>query len=380
MSETHFDVAVIGGGIVGAATSYTLARSGQHVLLLDQYQPGHTNGSSHGDGRIVRFNYPEAIYVEMARLAYEAWPQLETEAGRTLVQRTGLWECAASDNPILDELERNFQHYNIPYERLTAIQSNRRFPQLKLGENSEAIYQPDGMVAYATLAVQTYWQLAAAHGAQTRSDARVIAIEPLADGRIQLRTADATYTAEKIVLAAGGWAKKLLAALGIDLPLRITQEHIAYFLPAKGSPSHRIGHMPNVIDRHPSPPEHIFYALPHTEVAGVKAGFHGTGPEIDPDARPDMDMTRFAPVSQWISQRFPHLSPTPTNALTCLYTITPDEHFILDRHPQHPQIIIGAGFSGHGFKFGPVLGQILAALVQDTTPPLPLETFSLSRF
>lgn len=377
MSQTTYDVIVIGGGVVGASTTYTLARTGHRVLLLDQYEPGHTHGSSHGDGRIVRFNYPQPIYVEMAMLAYPGWEALQQRAGKRLVQKTGLWECGHADSAIMNELVETLTRYNIAFERLSADENKHRFPQLCLDEGSEAIYQADGMVAFATQIVQTYWRLAVDCGADTQTGVRVEAIEPNSSG-VTVRTKDGeSFTAPKAVLTAGGWAKTMLSKLGLDLLLKITQEHIAYFAPKDDTYSHRVGDLPNVIDQHD---KDIYYALPQVEITGVKAGFHGTGPVIDPDNRPDIDMSLFEPLSAWIERRYAHLNPEPTSALTCLYTNTPDEDFILDRHPDAPNLIIGSGFSGHGFKFAPVLGQILSALALDESPPLPLDVFRIDRF
>ncbi len=377
MTRTSYDMIVIGGGVVGASTAYTIANTGQRVLLLDQYEPGHTQGSSHGDGRIVRFNYPQPIYVEMAMLAYPGWEALQQRAGKRLVQKTGLWECGYAGSPIINELVETLSRYDIAFERLSADESRQRFPQLWLDAGSEAIYQADGMVAFATQVVQTYWRLAVECGADTRTGVRVKAIEPNSSGVTVCTTDGEAFTAPKAVLTAGGWAKTMLSELGLDLPLKITQEHIAYFAPKDDTYSHRVGDLPNVIDQHE---KDIYYALPQVEITGVKAGFHGTGPVIDPDKRPEMNMSLFEPLSAWIERRYAYLRPEPTNALTCLYTNTPDEDFILDRHPDAPNLIIGSGFSGHGFKFAPVLGQILSALALDESPPLPLDTFRLDRF
>lgn len=371
-----YDTIILGGGIMGAATADALLQRGQRVLLVEQFEPGHTRGSSHGDGRIIRFAYPEPIYVEMAMLAYPAWDTLIARAGEPLMQTTGGWDCGPADSLELHELEANFQHFAIPYERLTAHESNRRFPQFHLDEGSEAIYQSEAGVLFASRAVLALWRLVRAAGATTVTGERVA--EVASDGeQVTVTTAvGSQWRAKRLIVTAGGWAKGVLAGLGLDLPLLITQEQVAYFAP-QDDLDHRAEVMPVFIDYHPGNP---FYGLPQIEIPGVKVGWHHMGQPIDPDHPQPLDPANLEATQRFVGARLPHLSQTPIEQLPCLYTNTPDYHFILDRHPALPNIIIGSGFSGHGFKFGPVIGSILAALALDEPPPLTLDTFSLSRF
>lgn len=386
MNTPFYEHIILGGGIMGAATAEHLARRGKQVLLLEQFQPGHSRGSSHGDGRIIRFAYPEPIYLEMAQLAYPAWAELEQRSGQPLIQITGGWDCGPAGCFQLNELEANFQHYHIPYERLTAAQSNHRFPQFHLDEGSEAIYQPDGGVVFATPAVRAIWQLAQAAGATTITGERIEGIE--LDGEtVRVRAASGRqWQAARLVITAGGWANKLLADLDLCLPLQVSQEQVAYFAP-RDELDHRVGVMPVFIDYHPewdtfnpdlqSPTP--FYGLPQIVIPGVKIGWHHTGPEIDPDDPRPQNQVSLRGTQTFVRKRFPHLDPTPIEVVTCLYTNSPDYHFILDRHPDLPQVIIGSGFSGHGFKFGPVIGRLLASLALDEPPALPLDQFALNR-
>jgi monomeric sarcosine oxidase len=380
---TTYSTIVIGGGIVGASTAEALLRKGEKVLLIEQFVPGHTRGSSHGDGRIIRFAYPEPIYVQMAQLAYPAWEHLAQRTGKRFILPSGGWDCGPADSPQLAELEQNFQRFNIPYERLTATESNKRFPQFYLPEGSEAIYQADAGVVRASAAVLALWGLIESYGSHvTLKNVRVTDIQVIGENIVEVRAGEGIYRANRVVVATGGWSRKVLAQTGLELPLVPTQELVAYFA-AADEVDHRVGAMPVFIDYHT--PD-AFYGLPQVDVPGVKVGWHHTGPILDPD-HPEAASTeahlsaRVDALKTYVAERFPHLNYRETiDVITCLYTNTPDYHFVLDRHPNHPEIVIGTGFSGHGFKFGPVLGDMLAALVLDEQPILPLDTFAIARF
>ena len=370
-----YDVIVLGGGIAGAATADALTQQGIHTLLIDQFEPGHEYGSSHGDGRIIRLAYPEPIYLEMAQLAYKAWAELSERAGETLLQISGGIDCGAIGSQMLAELEENYSRFNIPFERLSAVETAQHFPQIHLDEGSEAIFQADGGVVFATAAVKALWRLVEENGGETVTDERIEQIV-IQREHLQLRSESGkTWTTQRLVIAAGGWSRQLLSNLNLDLPLSVTQEQVAYF-PVKGNIDHRVGVMPVLIDHHGSD---NFYVLPQVDIPGVKVGWHHTGPEITPEHRPPVDTENVAGMEGFVRWRFPRLEPTAFEVVRCLYTSTPDHHFILDKHPQLPNVVIGTGFSGHGFKFGPVLGQILATLATDEPAPVALDQFSINR-
>lgn len=380
MSEI-FDVIVLGGGIVGASTAYSLAKQGQNVLLIDQFEAGHTHGSSHGDGRVVRFNYTEAIYVEMAMLAYEKWASLAEAVGEPLLQETGLIEYGVAGDEAIAVTEKILKQYAIDYEKLDADEANRRFPQYHFEAGKDIIFQKGGAVAFATPAVKALWRLTEENGGQTQSGIRIETIDATPDS-VTLASADGqVFTAKQVVITGGGWTNMLTKQLDLDLPLTVTQEVLAYFAPKNDTVNHHVGTMPVMLDNHKLPnTEAVFYCLPIVDVQGVKVGWHHSGHNMNPDDARVIPDEVLSALSSWIERMFPHLECEPFEILTCLYTNTPDYHFILDKHPHYDNVTIGTGFSGHGFKFGSILGDLLADLVLGNEPAIALDTFKIARF
>ena len=372
----RYDAIVVGGGVVGVSTAYVLAGRGMRVLLLERFAPAHERGSSHGDSRMIRFDYEETLYVEMAVRAFRAWEDLAKRLGRPVFKQTGICNLAPAESEVLDTLEARMRDCELPYERMTGPDFTRRFPQLRLAKTSEAIYQPDSAVLFADEIVRNLWDCVREDGVDALSETEVASID-LVDDRVEIRTTDGrSWSGAHLVLAAGGWTGRWLEALGIDAPLVVTRELLAYF-PQLGTVGHEAGVMPNVIDYHTPDP---FYCVPQVRVSGVKAGCHRTGRTVEADDPEEVDGANLAAVQDFIGRRCPHLSRDPVAVHHCLYTNSADFHFILDRHPEYDHVVLAAGFSGHGFKFGPVLGEILAALLFNEPPPFDMSLFGLERF
>ena len=372
-----YDYIVLGGGIMGASTAFALSKVSDNVLLIDQYAPGHTKGSSHGDGRILRYNYSESIYVEMATHAYSAWNNLQQRSGSQLIKSTGLIQFGSTDCKELAAIEVLLRDQAITYEILSSQSCERRFPQLRLPDEARVLYQPDGAVAFATRVVQTLWKLCEEQGATLLTNQRVHSIET-ANNQVELQVGtEEVVTGSKLIVTVGAWTTDITESLGLSLPLKPTREWIAYFAPIN-SISHQVGEMPCVIDSCDA--QVTFYSLPQIEVPGVKVGWHQSGDEVHPDDAVRQNVHVLSRIQEWVEQILPHLSSKPSEIQSCLYTNTPDDNFILDVHPDYANIIIGAGFSGHGFKFGPLIGQVLADLALEKAPVIPLKKFAINRF
>jgi sarcosine oxidase len=337
------DVVVVGGGVMGLATAYALAREGRDALVLEQFRLGHTRGSSHGASRIFRLAHREPEWVKLARESLAAWRELEAEAGEPLLELNGIVELLIPGD---DGSRKALEECGVPWEELEPAEVERRYG-VHVPDGFEPILQPEAGITYADRAYAAFRAGAAGHGARIVEDTRVLS---LADDRVE--TTAGEVEAEAVVVTAGAWARKLLATGGIDLPVTETIQTVSYFRLQQKAP------LPAVVDWDPEGKRHAMYALPDPNI-GLKVGAHGYGPSTDPDEPGAPDPLRVEKIAEWTRERFPGADPEPARSETCLYTSTVDDSFILERHGR---IVVGSACSGHGFKFAPVVGRRLAEL------------------
>lgn len=330
---------------MGCATARALSKLGKKVVLLERFRLGHKRGSSHGRTRIFRFSYPDPMYVDMAREALELWRDLEREAGTELVHTTGGLDLG----PDISANAAALEECGVAYELLTASDAVERFPAVSIGPRTEALYQRDSAIVYADASIASFATAAMDADADVIEEREVISIEPSA-ASVVVRTPGGDFEADRVVIAAGPWAKKILTQVGIDLPVRPTRETIAYF-PIEG------GALPTVVEwGRPA-----VYALP-SPGQGLKVGEHIAGPAADPDDDQPADRGSVDRLARWVGERFPGADNEARLVETCFYTNTDDERFILERRDN---IVIGSACSGHAFKFAPLIGKRLAALATD---------------
>jgi sarcosine oxidase len=340
-----FDVVVAGAGVMGSATARSLARGGKRVALLEQFEVGHSNGSSHGSSRIFRFSYHDPMYVRMAMEALPLWREVEGEVGETILVTLGGLDMGKA----MDEHAAALSACGAPFEILDAEGVGDRFPGLSLPDGEAVLFQPDAGIVRADRAVRALVGSAAAHGAEIVERSRVVRLD-VSESGVGVETDGERFDAAVAVVTAGAWAPGLLAQAGYELEAWPSRETVAYF-----HVDEELSY-PTVVDWG----EPSVYALP-APGAGIKVGEHHAGPAIDPDTegqRPP-DMESVGRLSAWISERYPKADPEPHLVQTCLYTNTPDEHFVLDRRGP---LVVGSPCSGHGFKFAPLIGERLAAL------------------
>jgi sarcosine oxidase len=362
----RFDVIVIGAGAMGTSAARWLARRDRATLLLERFEIGHARASSGGPTRIFRLTYEHPDDVRMAQRALEEWRALEADAGESLLVTTGGLDLGPAGRPSAQALESA----GVAFEYLGAEAIRERWPGLRSDPASEAFVQEDGGVCFAERTVRAQARLALAAGATVRERTRVERIVATGTGAEVVAEGEA-FAAPIVVVTAGPWAAGLLAGAGIDLPLVPSLEQVTYFALDDPSP------LPTVIDWDVDPPR-TPYTVPDPEEPGrFKVALHMSGPAVDADQRsfePDPDRVRR--VTDYVAERFaPHRDDGGTE--TCLYTNTPDERFVLDRRGP---VVIGSACSGHGFKFTPLVGRILADLATAQPAPLPIERFLIARF
>ena len=365
VTETY-DVIVVGGGAIGTAAARTLAQRGRRTLLLERFEIGHALGSSGGPTRIFRITYDHAEDVRMARLALEAWRELEDAADEPLLITTAGLDIGPDGRPSAAALEAAGE----PFEYLSPAAVTERWPAIRLEPDAEVFVQEDGGVIMAERTVRAQARLA--------TDGGVTLLERTAVERIEgtgidatVHTAGESYRAPIVVVTAGPWAGPLLRTAGVDLPLVPSLEQVTYFELEEPSP------LPTVIDWTVTPPS-TPYTVPNPEEPGAfKIAFHMSGPAVEADDGPfEPDPDRVRRTVDYAATRFgTHRATGATD--TCLYTNTPDERFVLDRRGS---LVIGSPCSGHGFKFTPLLGRILADLATARPAPIAIERFLTFRF
>ncbi len=337
-SPPDAEVVIVGAGVMGLATARALARAGRDVVLCEQFGVGHEHGSSHGGSRIVRLSYPEERWVRLAQESYPLWRELETECGRALLEQPGTLD--------LGDWQANraaLAACGAPFEVLDAAEIERRFP-IRTERGESGLFQADGGIIFADVALQALLASAEASGANVREQTRVASVEEDGDGVVA-----GEVRARVAVVTAGAWAPALV---GVDATP--TRETTSYFSLAEPVPS--------VSDRPAGPV--VGYALAAPGV-GLKAGLHQTGPAIDPDDPGGPDVEVAERTAAWVERRFRGAGPA-VRVETCLYTTRPNDEFVLERKGR---IVVGSPCSGHGFKFAPLIGRQLAALAEDALEP-----------
>ncbi|HEY7396728.1 MAG TPA: FAD-dependent oxidoreductase [Gaiellaceae bacterium] len=320
------EVAVVGAGLNGLATAWALNRQGVDVVVYEQFEPGHTRGSSHGRTRIFRLAYPEETWVRYAQDALEGWRELERESGEELLLLNGLLELYREG--VVSSREA-LEACDAACELLTREETEARFGVVP-DADAFVLFQPDAGVVHADRALSAF-----ARGLRIETGRRVEALDELDE--------------PVVVVAAGPWARRLLEPAGIELPVVETRETVAYFRLDGPVPSV----VAEVVTR-----GHGFYSL-YDPVHGLKVGSHMRGRPSDPDEERGPDEALVREIADWTRERFPNADPEPVDADSCFYTTTDDERFLLERHGR---IVVGSACSGHGFKFGPATGKRLAAL------------------
>jgi sarcosine oxidase len=370
-----FPYIVLGLGGWGSAAAYWLSRrAGADVLGLEQFELGHVRGESQDHSRIIRLSYHTPGYVELAKHAYRAWNEVEREAGEPLVLRTGGLDFAHRESAIpLVNYSGSMDAAGVPYEQLDAAEIRRRWPVLEVPDDVHGLFQPDSGIAMAAKGNAAHVRLARAHGATLVDRAPVAGIRETG-GEIEVIAGDRAYRCRRLIVAGGAWTNGALRHLGLHLPLRVTKEQVTYF----ASP-HAAEFAP---DRFPVwiwMDDPCFYGFPTFGEAGPKVGQDAGGREVHPDTRDfEPDQAALGRTLAFLERYMPRALGPIIYTKTCLYTLTPDRDFVIDRLPAHPGVVVGVG-GGHGYKFASLVGRILSELAIDGRTDRNIEPFRIDR-
>lgn len=380
MSHAYHTI-VLGLGAMGSATAYQLARRGRRVLGLERFTPAHSLGSSHGQSRIIRMAYFEdPAYVPLLRRSYELWDALQREAGEPIITRTGGMMIGAGDSALVSGAHRSAREHNLEHELLGPAEIRRRFPQFHLPDDAIALYETVGGIVYPEAAIKAHLRGAAAAGAELRFEEPALSWKAAPSGdQVRVETAAGTYEAERLVIAAGAYAPALLA--DAELPLTVQRNVLYWFMPARDRELFDPARCPIFIWQPDA--DSTAYGFPELPGApgGVKVAFHNYGPLTTPE---QIDRTvhphEVAEIRGWLAERIPAIGAGKLVATaTCMYTLTPDQDFILDAHPRHRQVLICSPCSGHGFKMASAIGEVMADLVEHGATTHPIAPFRVAR-
>jgi sarcosine oxidase len=376
MSQRTFDVIVIGVGGMGSAAACELARRGRRVLALEQFALGHDRGSSHGHTRIIRRAYYEhPDYVPLVARAFERWYDLEQRQGVHLLTECPCLSIGRSDSPLIVGVRASAAEHKLPVEDLSPAELRARFPAFRFGDDYEGVLERSAGFLYVDDCVQAQAREAVRLGATVRDNEPVSSWK--SDGReAVVETTAGRITARRLVITAGPWAGRVLARAGSFLHV---MRQVAQWFGTRDDRLFRRDVFPLYIA---DTPPGIFYGFPLLNADGAKVARHYGAPElggpeeVERTSTPDDEETARA----FLREHLPAADGPRRRASVCIYTLSPDRHFVIDLHPEHPNVALAAGFSGHGFKFAPVVGEILADLVEKGRTELPVGLFRLNRF
>jgi sarcosine oxidase len=373
MERREWDAIVVGLGGLGSAAAYWLSRRpGLRVLGLERYDMDHDNGASRDHSRIIRLSHGDRGYLRLARRALATWADVEAEAGPGIVTMTGGLDLAPRAGAHLEGHAAALAAEGVPFERLSGDDVVRWWPQWRLDDRHEAIHSADSGFVDPNRANAAHRRIARERGAVLVDRTPVTALRTV-EGGVEVEAGGVRHAAPRAILAAAAWTNRLLGPLGAALPLRVTQEQVTYFAcpqPADFAPDRFpiwIWHGPR-----------SFYGFPVHGEAGPKAAEHLGGPEVTPETRTFVpDPAASARLRAFLGEHLPGALGPDIRTKTCLYTLTPDEDFVLGPVPGHPAILVAVG-CGHGFKFASVIGRILAELAIEGSTPSAAEIAAFS--
>ncbi|GAA0434009.1 N-methyl-L-tryptophan oxidase [Lentibacillus halophilus] len=375
--KTDYDVIIVGAGSMGMAAGYYLARQGVHPLLVDAFDPPHENGSHSGNTRLIRHACGEGIaYVPLAIKAQELWDELQDKTSDPIFRKTGVVNYAPKGSAFINQVITGGNQYGLHVEELSGNDIQERWPGNTVPDDYYGCYEPNGGVLFADNCIRTYRKLALQSGAELMPHTPVADID-ISDDAVSVRTGTATYSADKLIVSAGAWNKTLLSSLNLDLPLQPSRRPFGWF--DADEELYSSDAFPGFFVECPSG---VYYGFPSMSGNGLKIGRFDAGQDVNPTYM-DREFGVFpddeGDLRQFLDAFMPQAAGQLNVGGTCMFTNTPDENFIIDRHPEHSHVAIAAGFSGHGFKFSSVVGEILSQLTVSGATEHDISPFSATR-
>ena len=383
-TNNFYDVIVIGIGSMGAPTCYYLAQKGYKVLGLDQFDIPHEHGSHTGQSRIIRKAYYEhPDYVPLLQRAYDNWSQLEQATETQLFHRTGLAYFGAKEHILMKGARASARLYHVPINEVNKKEAARRFPQFQVPDTYDSIFEPNAGFVLPEKTISIFYEQALRLGADIRTKEGALTWKK-EGSNIIVNTPKGEYTAKKLIISAGGWAKQLIPALKENLT--VTRQTVAWVKPDKWDLFSQ-KNFPTWVIGDPDYPG-IFYGFPilsptdHAGPIGLKIAHHTPAHETDPNQlQVEVPPEDLETIHYALRKYLPAAAGSILTIKTCLYTNTPDEHFIIDHLPGYDQsVVIASGFSGHGFKFAPMIGETLADLAMEGKTDMPIDFLGVGRF
>ena len=380
---SHWDAIVIGAGGFGSSCLYHLAKSGARVLGLDRFLPGHDRGSSHGETRIIRQAYFEhSDYVPLLRRSYELWRELESESGRSLMTICGLMQAGPVEGEVVPGVRRAAVLYGIPIENFSAEEALRRFPGFCFRANGmttdlDVVLEPGAGYLSVEDCVRTHVEQACRYGAQLSIGPRVIGWESNG-GTVTVTTESGTHTAAALIVTPGAWAPSLLGKVP-GWPTIEVRRKVVLWSPVRSAAYSANGGGVMFLFELPSG---VFYGFPSLDDGTLKVGEHSRGELVGDPLQVDRSLRAddVDAVASFLRVHLPDVETTPQRHSVCMYSMTPDGHFVVDRHPEFSNVFFGAGFSGHGFKFTSAIGESLAQWAATGSTTAAIEFLGLKRF